>query len=267
MSLNVLEFLARGESRGTLVAIPGIAESAETLSVSCEHWAARGFRVLAIDPPGHGKSPRWSSYALRGHPGDVIVDEILTTLETWCADDDQPQFFFGHSAGGAAAAAVAATSVHRVAGVVLEDPFWRLPVTRHQDRFVAQGAADWLVDQQRLSDAEREAGAALLYPRWPRDELAGWSHAKTEMDLALVRNGDVIPSRPWPRLLTDLSQRQVPVLLITGTHGCGNTQNHRAIQRELGVRVEVFEGASHFVRRDERSRFHHRVDVFLDEIV
>ena len=267
MTLNIREFPALGASRGILVAIPGLSESAATLTVTCQHWAERGFRVLSIDPRGHGQSPRWNDDLLRAHPGDVIVEDILGTLDERLGHVDQPLVFFGHSAGGSAAAAVAAMSERSVSGLVLEDPFWRLPVTRHQDPRVAENAGLWLSEQQRLSDAEREADAAALYPRWPHDELAEWSKSKAEMDLALVRHGDVIPSRPWPQLLEDMRERGIPVLMITGTLRCGNTPAHRAIQRKLGVRVEIFEGASHFVRRDERSRFHHRVDVFLDEIL
>ena len=173
---------------------------------------------------------------------------------------------FGHSAGGSAAAALAVGLPRRVVGVVLEDPFWRLPVTHHQDPDVAVHAASWLAQQQALSDSERRAQAAALHPRWPSDELAGWSSSKAEMDLALVRHGDVIPARPWPVLLEELRERSVPVLMITGTVGVGNGANHRAIERSLGVTIEVIEGASHFVRRDDRARFHARTDAFFDSV-
>jgi pimeloyl-ACP methyl ester carboxylesterase len=87
------------------------------------------------------------------------------------------------------------------------------------------------------------------------------------MDVALVRNGDVIPSRAWPTLLEDLHEARVPVLIITGTIQVGNTSNHRAIQRRLGAQVEVFDGATHFIRRDERTRFHAVTDAFIDTAI
>lgn len=267
MTLHVVATPSRGASTGTIVAIPGLSESAKSLQATTQHWAGRGFRVLAIDPRGHGQSPRWGRDQLRSHPGDLIVEELLETVDEWCTHDDQPLIFFGHSAGGSAAAAVAAVTRRPVAGVVLEDPFWRLPVTRHQDPAVAASAAEWLSRQQSLTDQQRRDEIAALHPRWPADEFAGWSSSKAEMDLSLVGNGDVIPSRPWPRLLKDLADRGAPVLIITGTVRIGNTSNHRAIERSLGAEVEIFNGASHFIRRDERDRFHARIDQFLDRIL
>lgn len=254
-----------GPHRGTILAVPGLAESAESLSVTAAHWASHGFRVHAIDPRGHGHSPRWTTELLQRHPGDVIVEELVGIVDE-LEDYGLPLIIFGHSAGGSAAAAVAAARLDRFAAVVLEDPFWRLPVTSHQDRDVAATAAAWVRRQQQLTDEERRSEIAGIHPSWPTDELAGWSSSKQEMDPALVENGDVIPSRAWPTLLAELEAASIPVLIITGTMKIGNTSNHRAIERAHGANVEVFEGASHFVRRDQRERFHARIDVFLAEI-
>lgn len=267
--MTILSTTTTGElaaHRGTIVAVPGLAESAESLSVTAAHWASRGFRVHAIDPRGHGRSPRWTAELLERHPGDVIVEELLVTVDD-LVHDDLPLILFGHSAGGSAAAAVAAARPDRVAAVVLEDPFWRLPVTPHQDRDVAVRAAQWLRAQQKLSDEQRRREIAGIHPSWPEDELAGWSSSKQQMDPALVENGDVIPTRGWPTLLEDLEIATIPVLILTGTVQIGNTSSHRAIERERGATVEVFDGASHFIRRDQRERFHTRVDAFIDGVV
>lgn len=263
-NLHVVDLPAIGPRRGTIVAVPGIMESADTLSITAQHWAGCGFRVLAIDPRGHGSSPRWTEDLLKRHPGDVIVEDILSDLDTLLTDEDDRLVLFGHSAGGAAAAAVAAALREQVAAVVLEDPFWRLPVTPFQDRSVAASAAAELRRLQTLGDAERQAYGAEMFPRWPRDELAAWSRAKADMDVALVENGDVIPTRPWPTLLGDLAGAGVPVKIITGTVRIGITPNHRAIIRSLSADVTVVPGATHFVRRDGRAAFHDLVDHFLD---
>lgn len=263
--LHRVEFHPAAPYRGTIVAIPGLAESAETLAITAAHWAGKGFRVLAIDPRGHGQSPRWTEELLKRHPGDVIVEEILADLDELLSGADQRLVLFGHSAGGAAAAAVAARLGARVGAVVLEDPFWRLPVTPFQDRDVAASAAATLRRWQALGDAERQAEIAELFPRWPEDELAAWSKAKADMDVALVAHGDVIPTRAWPTLLGDLAGAGVPIRIITGTISIGITANHRAIIRSLGADVTVVPGATHFIRRDDRQPFHALVDGFLDE--
>jgi len=265
--LHALEVPPAGRHRGTIVALPGLMESAECLLVTARHWASRGFRVVAIDPRGHGGSPRWTAELLQRHPGDVIVEDILASLAELLSDADDRLVLFGHSAGGCAAAAVAAALAGRVSAVVLEDPFWRLPVTPYQDRPVAAQAAAWLSRLKAMSDAERRAEIVTQFPRWPSDELAAWSEAKVDADLAIVAQGDVIPTRPWPTLLADLGAAGVPVHIVTGTIRIGMTANHRAIIRSLGAEVSVVEGATHFIRRDERQLFHDLVDRFLDRQV
>lgn len=265
--LHTIETPPAGRRRGTIVAVPGLAESAQTLDVTARHWAGQGFRVLAIDPRGHGASPRWSPALLARHPGDVIVEEILETLAQLLSAADRPLIFFGHSAGGSAAAAAAVAWGEPVAAVVLEDPFWRLPVTPFQEREVASAAAAVLRRQKALGDPERQAEIAAIFPRWPADELAAWSQAKADMDVALVENGDVIPTRPWPALLRDLAGAGVPVRIITGTIRIGITASHRAIIRASGAEVKVVRGATHFIRRDERQLFHDLVDRFFDRVI
>jgi len=263
--LHVIETPAAGPYRGTIVALPGLAESADCLTHTARHWAGRGFRVFAIDPRGHGGSPRWTAPLLSRHPGDVIVEDILVTLEQLPIISGDRLVLFGHSAGGAAAAAVAAALPVRVGAVVLEDPFWRLPVTPFQDRDVAVAAATNLRRLKAMSDMERCADIAAIFPNWPGDELAAWSQSKEEMDIALVENGDVIPTRGWPVLLQDLANAHVPVQVITSTIRIGITANHRAIIRSLGADVTVVPGATHFIRRDRRASFHDLVDRFLDD--
>lgn len=266
ISLHVEETLpADAGRRGTIVAVPGLAESAGTLRVTARHWASLGFRVLAIDPRGHGESPRWTRELLQRHPGDVIVDELLAELAPRL--DGDPLVVFGHSAGGSAAAAVAASMPAGLSGVLLEDPFWRLPVTPHQDPRVATEAAETLQHQQAMTEEERRSEIKALFPGWPDDELTEWSLAKLRTDVELVRNGDVIPTAPWTTLLGALRDASVPVHIVTGTVAIGITENHRAIARSLDAGVTVIEGAGHFVRRDARDRFHAIADAFLDQTV
>ena len=255
---------ASSVSRATLVALPGLMESTEALLPTLRHWASRGFDILGIDPRGHAGSARWTDALLHRHPGDVIVDDILATLEETRVDPLRSIVLFGHSGGGAAAAAVAAALPHRVLAVVLEDPFWRLPVTQFQDHAAAERASAGLERLKALSPAARIDEIRAVFPQWPEDELAAWSRAKDDMDISLVANGHIIPARGWPTLLTDLARADIPVLVVTGTIRIGMTANHRAILRALGAEVVVVRGATHFIRRDGRDLFHNVTDAFLD---
>lgn len=265
--LRTLRLKAGDGPRATLVALPGLMESTEALLPTLGHWACRGFDILGIDPRGHAGSARWTGALLDRHPGDVMVEDILATLEETSVDPLSPIVLFGHSGGGAAAAAVAAALSRRVRAVVLEDPFWRLPVTQFQDLAAADGASAELQRKKALSPAQRIDEIKAIFPQWPADELAAWSRAKDDMDLPLVANGHIIPARGWPTLMADLAQAGIPVLVVTGTIRTGMTTNHRAILRALGAEVVVVRGATHFIRRDARDLFHKLTDAFLDRHV
>lgn len=265
--LETLALDASGPARATLIALPGLMESAEALLPSLLHWAAKGFDVVGINPRGHGDSPRWSPALLGRHAGDVIVEDILATLTELALDPDLPLVLFGHSAGGAAAAAVAAALPKRIGAMVLEDPFWRLPVSQFQDAAAARRASAELQRLKGTAEADRLAEITAIFPQWPRDELAAWSRAKEDTDISVVANGHIIPACGWPTLVADLKRSGIPILVATGTIRVGMTANHRAMLRASGVDVLVVRGASHFVRRDDRDGFHAVMDDFLDRYI
>ncbi|MCR6633462.1 alpha/beta hydrolase [Devosia sp.] len=182
-----------GGARGMLIALPGLIESVEAMLPTLRHWTTRGFDVLGIDPRGHSGSERWSEDLLEGHAGDVIVEDILQVVDLWQLPQGKPLVFFGHSAGGTAAAAVAARLSERVSAVILEDPFWRLPVNQFQNPQVASRAQLELWRMKALSPAQRIEEIRAIFPQWNEDELEAWARAKDDTDIALVANGHVIP--------------------------------------------------------------------------
>jgi len=175
---------------------------------------------------------------------------------------------FGHSAGGGVAAAAAAQRPGRVAGVLLEDPFWRLPVTPHQDRAVAEQAHQDLVARQARSLAELESDGAVAHPGWDPRELPAWARAQHDADPVLVRHGEVIPTPPWPDLVRRLTTGGVHVLVVTGSISpeVGMTARHRRMLAGCGARLAVIDGASHFVRRDAPERFAAITASFLADV-
>lgn len=246
-----------------VVAIHGLMESAACLEAAFPDWVSSGWAVLAFDLRGHGSSPRWSDEDLRRHPGDVMVQDVL---EAFCAPElhglkSLPALYYGHSAGGAVAAAVAeATLQHGTgafvpAGVLLEDPFWRLPVTPFQERSVAKSVHAHLIDVQSRTPPERMGIRRREWPNWSAEEILRSCQAQEDCDPRLVLNGDVIPTTPWPDLVAALTDCGVPVLIVTGTVKTGITAEHRRTARAAGARVDVLEGASHFVRRDMEDTF------------
>jgi lipase len=265
-------------ARAVVVAIHGLGESAACLEGAFPAWVARGWAVVAMDLRGHGKSPRWSEQDLKGHPGDVMVQDVLEVLGSRSLRGvaHLPVLYYGHSAGGSVAAAVAAAALASAsrrptpagfspAGVLLEDPFWRLPVTPIQDRGVAEAAHAHLVDIQSLTAAERRETRRREWPNWSEAEILRSCAAQEDCDSRLVRNGNVIPTTPWPDLVQALTASEVPVLIITGTVRTGITPEHRWIAESAGARVEVFDGASHFIRRDMEDKFMLTASAFFGD--
>lgn len=255
----------------TIIAIHGLMESAACLGGAVPRWVSYGWAVLAIDLRGHGSSPRWSDRDLQEHPGDVMVQDVLELLR---AEELQglahlPALYYGHSAGGAVAAAVAATAPEQApagflpVGVLLEDPFWRLPVTALQDRTVAESAHAHLVEMQSRTPAERAQIRRGEWPRWTETEIQLSCNAQADTDPRIVLNGNIIPTTPWPDILDALRVSAVRTLIITGTNKTGITPQHQQMARALGAEVEVFEGASHFIRRDMEDKFMHTATDFF----
>ncbi|WP_309107742.1 alpha/beta fold hydrolase [Arthrobacter sp.] len=255
--------LPEGPPTAVVIAVHGLVESAACLEATFPDWVSTGWAVLALDLRGHGNSPRWSDEDLQRHPGDVMVQDVL---ETFGAPELRvlgrlPALYYGHSAGGAVAAAVAAATLQHgngafvPAGVLLEDPFWRLPVTPFQERSVAESAHAHLIDVQSRTASERRAIRKREWPTWSAAEILRSCQAQEDCDPRVVLNGNVIPATPWPNLVAGLTDSSVPVLIVTGTVRTGITDEHQRIALAGGARVEVFEGASHFVRRDMEDRF------------
>lgn len=256
-----------------VVAIHGLGESAACLEAAFPDWVSSGWAVLALDLRGHGSSPRWSDDDLQRHPGDVMVQDVL---ETFSAPELQvleslPTLYYGHSAGGAVAAAVAAAALQSgkgtfvPAGVLLEDPFWRFPVTPFQERSVAESAHAHLIDVQSRTAPERRGIRRREWPNWSAAEILRSCQAQEDCDPGVVLNGNVIPTTPWPDLVATLTDFRVPVLIVTGTVRTGITAEHQRIALAAGARIEVFEGASHFIRRDMEDRFMRTAGSFFTE--
>ncbi|OLO46218.1 alpha/beta hydrolase, partial [Actinomyces oris] len=72
--------VAGPDAAPTLVLLHGITGSAVSLAEAIDHWAGRGYRVVAVDARGHGLSPKWTSAQLE-RAGEVLVGDLIAVLE------------------------------------------------------------------------------------------------------------------------------------------------------------------------------------------
>jgi pimeloyl-ACP methyl ester carboxylesterase len=114
-AIHVVELAARGPNRGAVLLIHGASgNSADMLNALGERLADDGFRVLAVDRPGHGWSSRFDRRAASSPANQAErIHAALAELGVSRA------IVVGHSLGGAIALALALDAPHFVRGLAL----------------------------------------------------------------------------------------------------------------------------------------------------
>lgn len=260
----------------TLVLLHGITSSAVSQADAINHWARRGYRVIAVDARGHGLSPCWEPSQLE-RAGEQLVDDalgLLTDLSTQARGraalglaPPRPPIVLGHSMGGATAMVAAIRRPELVSGLVLEDP--SLYGTRSPSELLARGAA-----RERALDAElaNPAGAvlrALASATMPEAEALPSVWASQRVDPKLLRTGVVAPEVPWREALAALT---VPALLLSGDQpgsarlGTTGLEEARSLGNPLITPV-LIKGAGHLIRRSRRRAYYAAVDPWIERVL
>lgn len=200
-----------GSGDRVAVLLHGITADSSSWWRAGPELARHGYRVIAPDLPGHGRSTRWSAYSL-----ESMTDAVIAALP------ERPALAMGHSLGALLLAR--AESRIRPDRVVYEDPAWAPSGgTAMADVFRAQKG--WSLEQIQAAlprweaQAHRHKLAALA--RWDpatlavTDGFAGYEPSPPTAP-ALVVLADpsaVIP----PQRAEDLRGRGFEVRVVPGT--------------------------------------------------
>ncbi|HWV49838.1 MAG TPA: alpha/beta fold hydrolase [Microbacterium sp.] len=130
MRLNVVE---SGSGDRTVLLLHGMTGSAESWWRVAEELAARGRRVLAIDLPGHGLSPRDPTSTVAS-AADAVVDTLVALAP------GRRLIAMGHSYGGTVLAAAATRLL--IDSAVYVDTACAFAGGADRDELIAQYASD-----------------------------------------------------------------------------------------------------------------------------
>lgn len=117
-----------------VILLHGVAASLYDWEALQPDLASAGYRVYAIDLPGHGESHKPQN------PKDYLAAKVFHVIEGWITDQDlqEPVTLVGHSLGGYFSLLYALRHPQEVQSLVLIDPFYSpkqlSPLLRHINR-------------------------------------------------------------------------------------------------------------------------------------
>ncbi len=232
------------EGRPLAVLVHGVTASSRTWWRVGPWFAGAGWRVVAVDLRGHGKSPR----ATHGLGLEDLAGDLHDTVSALLKPEERVDILLGHSLG-----ALAALELYREHGdlvelLVLEEP----PGSESIDFYeIARGVEP---------DVARAREAPEAHKREQLEENPSWSEGDSIANVESLRDCDAEPVAAMVRngldynLTTLVGSVEVPTLLVLGSETRGSvlpeperTAVADALRRGT---VEAFD-AGHGVHRDD----------------
>ncbi|MFC9559239.1 alpha/beta fold hydrolase [Agromyces sp. NPDC056965] len=226
--------LAVHESGGgarTAILIHGIMSDSRAWHRVTAELEAQGFRVLAVDLAGHGRSPRALRYSPAAWAGDVVE-----TLEPLL--DGPPDIVMGHSLGGLVASLVADRLAPRAA--IYIDPAFSFP----------KGVKGWAFKAFfAVAPRPRRSALVRMNPKW--------SAVDVDIELATLRDWDkrTILGFTDTRPLVPPARLVAPTLVVLAEKSLLITAKVARQLRHQGMTVETVQGTGHTVFRDDHAGF------------
>lgn len=246
-----------------LILLPGTGGHLEAYAQNIGYFAARGYRVVAYDYPGHGYTTHATTDLELGHYV-AHLDALLDAL-------DIPRAHLnGESLGGWVAVKYAVAHPDRVQRMVLNTPGGAMsrPEVMERLRSLSQHAADepseanirarleWLMADNATVTDELVAVRRTIYSR------EGFA---TSMRHILCLQQPEVRAR---NVITDdeLAGLDIPTLVVWTSDdpsGPAKTGMHIAEVLPHG-RFELISGAGHWPQWEQADKFNHLVDSFLN---
>ncbi|UOE44767.1 alpha/beta fold hydrolase [Agromyces larvae] len=231
-----------GAGPRTAVLVHGIMSDSRAWHRVTAELEQHGFRVLAVDLAGHGRSPRSHRYS-----PSSWADDVIETLEPMLAG--APDVVMGHSLGALVASLVADRLAPRAA--IYIDPAFAFPRGIRGVLFKAFFA---------VAPRPRRSALVKMNPRWDA--------ADVEIELATLRDWDkrTILGFADTRPLMPPARLVAPSLVVLAEKSLLVTDAVAASLRMLGMTVRTLPGTGHTVFRDDHPGFMRTVTEWLGSL-
>lgn len=244
------------EGRPLAILVHGVTASSRTWWRVGPWFAGTGWRAVAIDLRGHGKSPR----ATDDLGLEDLAGDLHETVSSLLGPEERIDVLLGHSLGALAALELCREHGDLIERLVLEEPPG--PESTDFDE-IARGVE---------SDVARAREAPEAHKREQLQENPSWSEGDAIANVENLRDCDAEPVAAMVRnsLRYDLSALvgsvEVPTLLVLGSEARGSalpeperTAVANALRRGT---VETFD-AGHGVHRDNFEGYVRLLDGWL----
>ena len=222
----------KGENvKGLVIVCPGFTEFCEKYGGTCKALHNRGYDVLIIDWPGHGRSGHLGKDPLAVHIDsfEIYLEAMDRLLEEAGLSSRIDMILFGHSMGGHLALRLTARFRQRVRGIILASPMILPPVTPVAGVRLLAGFLCRFGWSRSFPPFQRLQTLAEARQFHPENRLSGWQPGYEAQFIwidkqpALRRSG---PTVGWIRAAYTsctattmnpvwMSRLDVPVLAIT----------------------------------------------------
>lgn len=233
---------ASGQTAAHLTVVHGFAEHGERYHELATAASQRGIDVVAVDLPGHGRSP-----GPRGliEDADAVVDALLH-LESEVAPAGAARLLFGHSFGGALALLMLARAPDRFSGAVISAPYLA----------AAHGTPPWLLNagvsasrwlpklRSKPIDPTDVSGDPLEQRRYDEDPLVDRGGVRLASLRELTRVGERVREEA-PKIAT-------PTVMIHGTRDrlASFAASQALAESHEHLRLRPVDGGAHNLLRD-----------------
>lgn len=220
-----------GAGARTAILIHGIMSDSRAWHRVTHELEAQGFRVLAVDLAGHGRSPRARRYS----PA-AWADDVVETVEPML--DGPPDVVLGHSLGGLVASLVADRLAPRAA--IYVDPAFAFPTGLRGLAYKAFFA---------IAPRPRRGALVRMNPKW--------SAVDVDIELATLRDWDkrTVLGFADTRPLVPPARLVAPTLVLLAEKSLLITERVAADLRRRGMTVATVPGTGHTVFRDDHAGF------------